>query len=98
MRLDRLLWFLRLAKTRTAAQALVEQGHIRVNGRRVERAAQKIAPGDILVLPLPQGVRVLEVLALPARRGPAAEAMGCYRVLDAQAGLPIAAGQNKDCA
>lgn len=96
MRVDRLLWFLRLAKTRTAAQVLVEQGHVRLNGRRIERPAQKIAAGDVLVLPLPQGVRVIEVMALPARRGPAAEALACYRVLDAVGGLPIAAGQAND--
>ena len=77
MRLDRLLWFLRLAKTRTSAQALVDEGHIRLNGQRVERTARKIAVGDVLVLPLPQGVRVIEVLALPARRGPPAEAQAC---------------------
>ena len=96
MRLDRLLWFLRLAKTRTAAQALVDEGHIRLNGHRVERTARRIAVGDVLVLPLPQGVRVIEVLALPARRGPPAEAQACYRVLDAQGGLPIAAAQDND--
>lgn len=98
MRLDRLLWFLRLVKTRTAAQGIVEEGHIRLNGRRVERCAQKIAIGDVLVLPLPQGVQVIELLSLPTRRGPAAEARACYRVLDAQGGLPIAAGQANESA
>jgi ribosome-associated heat shock protein Hsp15 len=94
MRIDKLLWFLRLAKTRSAAQALVGQGHIRLNGKRVERAAQAIAVGDVLVLPLPREVIVIEVLTLPARRGPAAEAQSCYRVLDERAENPIAAGDN----
>ena len=82
MRADKLLWFLRLAKTRSIAQELIEEGHARHNGRRLERAHAKIAIGDILVLPLPAGVRVIEVLALPTRRGPASEARECYRVLD----------------
>lgn len=82
MRVDKLLWFLRLAKTRPAAQALAEEGHMRLNGRRIDRAHQKIAVGDVLTVPTQEGVRVIEIVALPARRGPAPEAQTCYRVLD----------------
>ena len=39
LRLDKLLWFLRLARTRALAQERVAAGHIRLNGRRVERSA-----------------------------------------------------------
>ncbi|WP_298199548.1 RNA-binding S4 domain-containing protein [Novosphingobium sp.] len=91
MRLDKLLWFLRFTRTRPLAQALAETGHIRLNGRRAERSAQPVGVGDVLVLPLPAGVRVIEILALPARRGPAPEAQACYRVLDAAPANPIAA-------
>lgn len=91
MRIDRLLWFLRLARSRTLAQRLVEGGHIRRNGQRVERLAQPVAPGDVLTLPLGGGVRVIELLALPTRRGPAPEAQACYRVLDEVPPFPIAA-------
>jgi ribosome-associated heat shock protein Hsp15 len=94
MRLDKLLWFLRLAKTRSAAQALVASGHIRLNGKRVERTSQAVSTGDVLVVPLPRGVSVIELITLPERRGPPAEAQGCYRVLDAAGGNPIAAGEN----
>ena len=97
MRIDKLLWFLRFAKTRSGAQELVSGGHIRRNGRRIERAAQAIEAGDILVLPLPRplphGVTVIEVLAVPYRRGPPAEAQSCYRVLDEGAENPIATEQ-----
>ena len=71
MRIDKLLWFLRFAKTRPIAQAMAETGHIRCNGRRIDRAHQRIAAGDVLVVPLPAGVRAIEVLAIPVRRGPA---------------------------
>jgi len=93
MRIDKALWFLRFAKTRGAAQALVAEGHIRLNGRRVERAAQALAPGDVLVLPLPRAVLVVELLVLPGRRGPPAEAQACYRVLDERCANPIAGGK-----
>jgi ribosome-associated heat shock protein Hsp15 len=95
LRIDKLLWFLRLAKTRPLAQAMAETGHMRLNGRRVERAHQRVAPGDVIVFATAGDgggtVRVIEVLVLPARRGPASEAQGCYRSLDAGAQLPIAA-------
>jgi ribosome-associated heat shock protein Hsp15 len=91
MRIDKLLWFLRLAKTRPLAQAIAEAGHVRLNGRRVERAHQKIAVGDVLVIPAGSAVRVIEMLALPARRGPASEAQQCYRVLDGRGHSLIAA-------
>jgi ribosome-associated heat shock protein Hsp15 len=97
MRIDRLLWFLRLARTRGLAQQLVEGGLIRRNGQRVERAAQAVAPGDILTLPLGRGVLVIELVALPARRGPASEAQACYRVLDEVLPFPIAASQRASC-
>ncbi|MEZ5744228.1 MAG: RNA-binding S4 domain-containing protein [Sphingomonadaceae bacterium] len=91
MRIDKLLWFLRLTKTRGRAQAMAAEGHIRLNGRRIERAHQAVAPGDILTMPWGKAARVIEVIALPTRRGPAPEAQSCYRVLDEPANLPIAA-------
>ncbi len=94
MRIDKLLWFLRLAKTRGQAQTLLAEGHSRLNGRRVERVAQGIREGDILVLPLARGVKVIEILIVPDRRGPPAEMLSCYRVLDVVAENPIAAGQS----
>jgi ribosome-associated heat shock protein Hsp15 len=82
MRLDKLLWFLRFARTRGLAQKLTLAGHIRANGRRVERAAHAIAAGDVLTVPVGPRVRVIQVLALPHRRGSAPEARACYRALD----------------
>lgn len=86
IRIDKLLWFLRLAGTRALAQEWAGTGHIRLNGRRVERASANVRPGDVLVLPLGGGVRVIEITAIPLRRGPATEAQGCYRQLDHSGG------------
>lgn len=73
------------------AQAMAHEGHIRLNGRRIERAHQQIVIGDVLTVPVGREVHVLEVLAMPMRRGPASEARTHYRVLDGTAVDPIAA-------
>lgn len=96
MRIDKLLWFLRLTKSRAIAQAIAAEGHIRLNGRRIEHAHQKVASGDVLTLPLANSVHVIELLTLPVRRGPAPEAQSCYRVLDGTADFPLAAGNRID--
>ena len=73
---------LRFSRTRSAAQKLVEEGHIRLNGERVVRVSRDVAVGDVLTLPLGKAVRLVEVLALPDRRGPPRDAQECYRELD----------------
>ncbi len=90
MRIDKLLWFLRLAATRGVAQQWAAAGHIRLNGRRIERASATVRTGDVLVVPLRDTVKVIELVTLPARRGPAPEAQGCYRVLDGPPPTPLA--------
>lgn len=82
MRIDKLLWFLRFARSRSVAQGIAQQGHVRLNGKRIDKAHQNVSAGDVLTLPLARQVLVIEVLALPERRGPAPEAQSCYRVLD----------------
>jgi ribosome-associated heat shock protein Hsp15 len=86
VRIDRFLFFIRLAKSRTLAQALVETGHIRIDGKRVIKPSEEVREGSIVALPLHGRVRVLEALSLPARRGPAAEARACYREVDGGSG------------
>ena len=81
MRLDRFLWFARIVKTRAQAQAIAESGHLRIDGRRVERAHVLVRPGNILAFSLRGGVRIVRIEALPARRGPPAEARACYAEL-----------------
>ena len=81
MRIDRFLFFIRLLKSRTLAQHLIDEGHVRIDGRRVEKPSDEVRVGNIVALPLRNQVRILRVLALPTRRGPAAEARGCYEEL-----------------
>lgn len=82
MRIDRLLCNLRFSRTRALAADLVREGHLRRNGARVTRPSQAVAVGDVLTIPLGSGVRLVEVLALPEKRGPARDARACYRALD----------------
>ncbi len=91
MRIDRLLCCLRFAKTRSIAAGMIRDGHLRCNGERVVRASHPVEERDVLTIPLAQGVQLIEILALPARRGPPAEARSCYRMLDPQAKTAIAA-------
>jgi ribosome-associated heat shock protein Hsp15 len=81
MRLDRFLYFIRLSKSRTLAQGLIEAGNIRLDGKRVAKAAEGVKVGSVIALPLRGQVRVLRVVALPSRRGPASEAQSCYEEL-----------------
>ena len=83
MRLDRYLHCIRLAKSRTLAQAIIEQGHVRVDGKRVAKPAEEVRIGSVIALPLHGRVRVIKVAALPARRGPAEEARTQYEEIDA---------------
>ena len=78
MRIDRFLWWARLAKTRSAAQAIAEAGRLRIDGRVIERAHCPVRVGNVLTYPAHGEVRVVRVEALPVRRGPAPEAQGCY--------------------
>ena len=86
MRIDRYLHCMRLVKSRTLAQGLIEEGYVRIDGKRVEKPREEVRVGSIIALPLHGNVRVLEVAALPDRRGPAAEAQECYRELDVDEG------------
>ena len=81
MRIDRFLFFIRLVKSRTLAQHVIEEGHVRIDGERVEKSSEEVRQGSIVALPLHGRVRVLRVLTLPARRGPADEARACYEEL-----------------
>jgi len=90
MRLDRFLWFARLVKTRDRAQDLACEGRLRIDGRPIDRAHAPVRVGNILTFAQGPRVRVLRIEALPARRGPAPEAQGCYQELVANVSQPSA--------
>lgn len=95
MRLDRLLVYLRFARTRSGASRMIGKGTLRRNRIRVERASEKIAIGDVLTLMIGNRIRVIEITSLPERRGPPDTARGHYRELDPGGGLDLAAAPNE---
>ncbi len=81
LRLDKWLWMTRFCKTRAIAQKLASKGRIRINGRVVDKPHALVRVSDVITLPLPAGVKVLKVLHLPDRRGPASEAQASYEIV-----------------
>jgi ribosome-associated heat shock protein Hsp15 len=81
MRLDRFLYFIRVLKSRTMSQALIGTGHVRLDGKRVAKPSEDVRVGSVIAFPIRGQVRVLRVLVLPVRRGPASEAQQCYEEL-----------------
>ncbi len=77
-RLDKWLWFARMARTRTSAAQLVADGRVRLNGQRITQAAKAVKPGDVLTIALQRDVRLLRIVATGERRGPYEEARLLY--------------------
>ncbi|MGH1354289.1 MAG: RNA-binding S4 domain-containing protein [Thalassovita sp.] len=81
LRVDKWLWFARFYKTRGLASSKVTGGHIRVNGSKIAKASYGVAAGDVLTLPQGNQIRVVKVVELGTRRGPAPEAQTLYEDL-----------------
>jgi len=90
-RLDKWLWFARVVKSRTTAAGLIENGKARLNRSKVLKPSQGVRAGDVLTVAIGPRVRVLKVLALGVRRGPAQEARLLYEDL-----MPVTAGGGLD--
>jgi ribosome-associated heat shock protein Hsp15 len=80
-RLDKWLWHARVVKARSSAAALIEAGHVRLNGARETAPGHAVKAGDVLTIALDRSVRVLKVLAFSERRGNAAAARVLYEDL-----------------
>jgi len=90
LRLDKWLWHARFARTRSLAAKLVSEARFRINGNPTEKAHHAVRPGDVLTFPLGPHIRVIKVLALGVRRGPAPEARTLYEDLEPpQANPPV---------
>ena len=77
-RLDKWLWHARGVKARTSAAALVEAGHVRINGNRETAPGHPVKLGDVVTVGLDRTVRVLRVAGFVERRGDAALARALY--------------------
>jgi ribosome-associated heat shock protein Hsp15 len=77
-RLDKWLWHARVVKARTSAAALVEAGHVRVNGTRQKSPGHSVKIDDVLTVGLDRSVRILRVTGFAERRGDAPAARMLY--------------------
>jgi ribosome-associated heat shock protein Hsp15 len=90
-RIDKWLWHARVVRTRVAAAALAQAGHVRVNGQRIDAASRPVRCGDVITVALDRTVRVIRVLGFAARRGSAEQAHGLLEDLTPR---PDAAASN----
>jgi ribosome-associated heat shock protein Hsp15 len=81
LRLDKWLWQARFFKTRALAATLAARRKIRVNSTLITKPHYRVRPGDVLTFPQGHAVRVVRVLDLGIRRGPASEARTLYEDL-----------------
>ncbi|MDE0967871.1 MAG: RNA-binding S4 domain-containing protein [Octadecabacter sp.] len=81
LRLDKWLWHARFFKSRGLAADLVKSGRIRVNGTPVSKPSRAVAVETVLTFPKDDEVRIVKVLGLGSRRGPAPEAQALYEDL-----------------
>jgi len=77
LRIDKWLWAARFFKTRSLAAQAVDGGRVQVNGARV-KPAKEVKDGDEVAVHIGDLEWVVDVRALPARRGPAEEARKLY--------------------
>ncbi|MFK5978820.1 MAG: RNA-binding S4 domain-containing protein [Rhizobiaceae bacterium] len=81
LRIDKWLWFARIAKTRTLAKKLVTTGKVRVDSNKITNASFSVNPGHVLTIVLERKVLIYEILEPGSRRGPYSEAKLLYNDL-----------------
>ena len=81
LRLDKWLWYARFFKTRTQATKLIQCGKLRLNGDIITKPHRAASVGSILTFPKAKNIRVIKIVKLGQRRGPASEAISLYEDL-----------------
>lgn len=78
LRLDKFLWFARLARTRSAAARLCAEGRVAIAGITAFKPHQPVRVGDWITVEQGRWWRRVRVTALGERRGGAPEARELY--------------------
>ncbi len=81
LRLDKWLWQARFFKTRSLAAKIASRRKVRINRTLVTKPHYRVRPGDVLTFPQGKEIRVVRILALGVRRGPAPEAQTLYETI-----------------
>ena len=82
LRIDKWLWYARFFKSRTLAGKLCTSNRLRLNSQLTRKSNATLKVGDVLTFPKEKEIRVIKVIALDTRRGPASEAIALYEDLD----------------
>ncbi|MDA1152932.1 MAG: RNA-binding S4 domain-containing protein, partial [Proteobacteria bacterium] len=81
LRLDKWLWYARFFKTRSAASKAISGGRFRLDGQVMAKPHRQAICGQVLTFVQGTRVRVIKIVALGSRRGPAPEAALLYEDL-----------------
>lgn len=81
LRIDKWLFHARFFKTRSLAARVVSEGRVRVDGTPISKPSRMVCAGDTLTFPKDDSIRVIRIVALGTRRGPAPEARTLYEDL-----------------
>lgn len=78
IRLDKWLWFTRVAKTRNLCSKHIQEGHIFVNGAKVTKPSKMVEINDVITITISEKQRILRILALGEKRASATLASQLY--------------------
>ena len=78
-RIDQWLFYTRLVKSRSLAGRLVEAGKLRINKVKISKPSSVVRKGDVITSIINRDLKVVEVVELGTRRGPASEAQELYK-------------------
>lgn len=88
IRIDKWLWQARFFKSRAIAGKLCNAGKVRIDGAKIDKSHYALRVGHVLTFPQARRIRVVRVIALGTRRGPAKEAALLYEDLSDREPLP----------
>jgi len=92
LRIDKWLWYARFFKSRTLTGKLCASNRLRLNDELIGKSHATLKVGDVLTFPKEREVRVIKIIALGRRRGPASEAAALYEDLEP----PVAKTRNDE--
>ena len=93
LRLDKWLWYARFFKTRGAANKAISGGRFRLNGMAMNKPHRQALCGQVLTFIQGNRIRVIKIMGLGSRRGPASEACRLYEDLAPARDQPLKTGK-----